>query len=239
MATTLLRAAMWGGRRDLNRVTALVSDDPNLETTVLAAFARLVLVGHDGTQLHEEIIHAGGWLRETGGAQRGTGAAVRFARIEGVEQLAGILGTALDASRLRGASEAVQTRLAAAWPGASSGLLAAVEARRRARRESLTRALDRRRDEEINRITANLAQFAASLRAAIAADEPEDGQLMLPIAELEQKGRDRAAWERRLAEIDGERDLEISRITERYRVVDDHVFPAAVVFVVPHQEATR
>ena len=62
---------------------------------------------------------------------------------------------------------------------------------------------------------------------------------MLPIAELEQKRRDRGAWERRLAEIDGERDREVGLITERYRVVDDHVFPAAVVFVVPHQEATR
>ena len=28
-------------------------------------------------------------------------------------------------------------------------------------------------------------------------------------------------------------------IQERYRVVDDHVFPAAVVFVVPRHEATR
>ncbi|HUZ52131.1 MAG TPA: DISARM system SNF2-like helicase DrmD [Streptosporangiaceae bacterium] len=232
MATTLLRAAMWGGRRDLNRVTALVSDDPTLEATVLAAFARLVLVGHDGTQLHEEIIHAGGWLRETGGA-------ARFTRIEGVEMLGSILDTTLDASRLRGASEAVQARLAAAWPTARGGLQTAIEARRRARRDSLTRALDRRRDEEIDRITANLDQFAASLRTAIAADEPDDGQLILPLAELEQHRRDRASWRRRLEEIDGERDREASVIRERYRVVDDHVFPAAVVFVVPHQEAIR
>ena len=120
MATSLLRAAMWGGRSGLNRVTALVSDDPSLQTTVLAGFARLVLVGRDGTQLHEEIIHAGGWLR-------GTGNNARFTRIDGVELLGGILDRALDSSRLRAASEPVQARLAAAWPHARSNLQAAMK----------------------------------------------------------------------------------------------------------------
>ena len=175
MATSLLRAAMWGGRSGLNRVTALVSDDPSLETTVLAGFARLVLVGRDGTQLHEEIIHAGGWLR-------GTGNNARFTRIDGVELLGGILDRALDSSRLRAASEPVQARLAAAWPHARSNLQAAIEARRRTRQDSLTRALERRREEEIARITANLDQFAASLRAAITEGEPDNGQLTLPLA---------------------------------------------------------
>jgi hypothetical protein len=231
MATSLLRAAMWGGRSDLNRVTALVSDDPAVETTVLAAFARLVLIGHDGTQLHEEIIHAGGWLRETT-----TGA--RFTRIDSVELLARLLDQALDASRLRAASEPVQSRLAAAWPPARGGLQAAIEARRRTRQDSLTRALERRRDEEIDRITANLDQFAASLRAAISERDPDSGQLTLAL-ELDQQRRDRASWERRLGEIGAERDREVALIRERYRVVDHHVFPAAVVFVVPHQEAIR
>jgi superfamily II DNA or RNA helicase len=231
MATSLLRAAMWGGRSGLSRVTALVIDDPALESTVLAGFARLVLVGRDGTQLHEEIIHAGGWLRSTGSG-------ARFTRIDGVELLGGILDRALDASRLRAASEPVQARLAAAWSHVRTNLQSAIEARRRTRQESLARALERRRDEEIERITANLGQFAASLRAAIAEDEPEEGQLALPL-ELEQQRRDRAAWRRRLAEIDGERDREIGLIRSRYQVVDNHVFPAAIVFVVPAQEATR
>ena len=235
MATNLLRAAMWGSRRDLHRVTALVSDDPRLEATVLAAFARLVLVGHDGTQLHEEVIHAGGWLRWPDDRA----SAARFARIEGVEQLAGILDQALDAASPRATSEVVQSRLAMAWPGTRAGLQAAIEARRRTRRDSLTRALDRRRDEDINRISTNLARFATSLKEALAVDEPDDGQMFLPIPELDQRRSDRVAWERRLASIDAERERETTLIQERYRVVDDHVFPAAVVFVVPKHEATR
>ena len=230
MATSLLRAAMWGGHSGLNRVAALVSDDSALETTVLAAFARLVLVGQDGTQLHEEIIHAGGWLRETW-------AAARFTRIGGVELLGGILSRALDASRLQAASGPVQARLAAAWPAAKTALRAAIEDRGRTRRDQLTRTLERRRDEEIKRITENMDRFAASLREAIA-DQPEDGQLMLPL-EFEQQRRDRAAWQRKLDTIGAERDREAALIRERYRVVDDHAFPAAVVFVVPRHEAIR
>ena len=63
--------------------------------------------------------------------------------------------------------------------------------------------------------------------------------MFLPIPELDQRRSDRVAWERRLASIDAERDRETALIQERYRVVDDHVFPAAVVFVVPKHEATR
>ncbi len=232
MSVSLLRAAMWGGRSGLHRVTALVSDDPTLDSIVLAAYARLVIVGHDGAQLHEEIIHAGGWLR-------GSAASARFARVDGVELLGGILDRAFDAPRQRGASDAVQARLAASWPHARGGLQAAIEARARTRRESLTRTLESRRDEEIDRITANIERFAATLRTALAEDEPEDGQMMLPLPELEQRRRDRALWGQRLGELDGERDREVEMIRRRYRIVDSHVFPAAVVFVVPRQEASR
>jgi hypothetical protein len=231
MATNLLRAAMWGGHSGLNRVTALVSDDPVVETTVLAAFARLVLVGQDGTQLHEEIIHAGGWLRDTG-------TTARFTRIDSVELLGGILDRALDAARLQAASGPVQARLAAAWPPAMASLQTAIEARGRTRRDQLTRTLERRRDDEIKRTTDNMDQFAASLRKALAEHDPDTGQLMLPL-ELEQQRRDRAAWQRKLDGLGAERDRQVSLIRERYRVVDGHVFPAAVVFVVPRHEATR
>jgi superfamily II DNA or RNA helicase len=231
MATSLLRAAMWGGHSGLARVTALVSDDPRVETTVLAAFARLVLVGQDGTQLHEEIIQAGGWLRNTG-------ATGRFTRIEGVELLGSILGQALDAATLTATSGPVQARLAAAWEAAKPSLQAAIEARGRTRRDQLTRTLERRREEEIRRITDDMERFAASLRKALAEDDPDTGQLLLPL-ELEQQRRDRAAWRRKLDEMGAERDRAVSLIRERYRVVDDHVFPAAVVFVVPRHEATR
>jgi superfamily II DNA or RNA helicase len=231
MATSLLRAAMWGGHSGLHRVTALVTDNPEAETTVLAAFARLVLVGQDGTQLHEEIIHAGGWLRESG-------TTARFTRIDSVELLGGILDRALDAARLQAASGPVQARLAAAWPAARTSLQAAIDARGRTRRDQLTRTLERRRDEEVKRITDNTDQFAASLRKALAEHDPDTGQLMLPL-EVEQQRRDRAAWQRKLHDIGAERDREVSLIRERYRVVDDHVFPAAVVFVVPRHEATR
>ena len=70
MSARLLRAAVWSGHTGLHRVTAVVSDDPALESALAGAYSRFVLVGADGIRLHEEVLYAGGWLREDGTFRR-------------------------------------------------------------------------------------------------------------------------------------------------------------------------
>ncbi len=101
MSARLLRAAVWSGHTGLHRATAVVSDDPGLEDTLVGAYSRFVLVGADGIRLHEEILYAGGWLPEAGG----------FRRLENLTVLGGLLDRALTVGTP--ASPVVQHRLAA------------------------------------------------------------------------------------------------------------------------------
>ncbi|GLZ14508.1 helicase SNF2 family protein [Actinomadura sp. NBRC 104425] len=222
MSVGLLRAAMWGRTAGLHRVAAVVSDDDRLEAVAAAVYGRLVLVGADGSRLHEEIISGGVWLRP------------RFGRIEGVGFLDDVLSRALNRPRITAASPPIRARLAQQWPRLREPLLQSLQARAEARRSSLERRLTRRRDDEIKRVNANLDQLAASLRTMLAT-ETDEGQQMLAV----ESGAERREWQRRLDGIDADRECETRLIRERYEVVRHHVFPAAVLFVVPEWEATR
>ena len=104
MSTRLLRAAVSHADTGLHRVTAVLSDDPALEDVLVGAFSRFVLVGADGVRLHEEVLHAGGWMPERG----------RFRRWENFGALRAVVSRAL-ADGVAGA---------AARPGAAGGALA-------------------------------------------------------------------------------------------------------------------
>ncbi|HZM84907.1 MAG TPA: DISARM system SNF2-like helicase DrmD [Candidatus Limnocylindrales bacterium] len=234
MSTRLLRAAVSNSDIGLHRVTAVVSDDPALEDVLVGAFSRFVLVGADGVRLHEEVLYAGGWAPEQG----------RFRRLENLGTLKGILDRAL-ATGIP-ASAPVQNRLVARWPRVVDGLLAAIEWRSSTRQESLERKLIQRRDAEQARITANLEQFAATLRGELAKDDAEAENALFSRAEagktkeeLAQFRRDRQSWRDRLDGLTAERDRELEAIADRYRDPKPHSFPVAVIFVVPRREATR
>jgi hypothetical protein len=66
MSLRLLRAEVWSleGRKRLNRVTSRVVPDSALQHLAVVAHARLVIIGGDSRRLHEEIITAGGQIRE-------------------------------------------------------------------------------------------------------------------------------------------------------------------------------
>lgn len=233
MSTRLLRAAVSNSNVGLHRVTAMISDDPAVEDVLVAAYSRFVLVGADGVRLHEEVLYAGGWAPATG----------RFRRVENL----GFLGDLLDRALTDGAPATgpVRDRLAERWPRVRDGLYGAVTWRAQTRRESLQRKLDQRRESERATITANIDQFAATLRAALSRDETEEGALFSRLEaektseELAQYRRDRQSWEDRLARLDVQRDRELAAIDDRYREPKDHLFPVAVVFIVPRREATR
>jgi hypothetical protein len=237
MSTRVLRAAVSNGDVGLYRVAAVVSDDPALEDVLVAAYARFVVVGADGVRLHEEVLQAGGFAPSQG----------RFRRLEAVGTLSRLLEAGLRSGRT--ASPVVQARVAQRWPAVSAGLLAALDARTAARRESLAKALEARRQTEEKRLVANMEQFAQTLRSALAVDQDEEEQALISLAEvkrmkmsrfeLDQYRRDRRSWEDRLSALEIERDRELATIGRRYAEQQDHRFPVAVVFLVPSREATR
>jgi len=66
MSLRLLRAEVWSpaSKKGLHRLTARVVPDTALSDPAVVAFARLVVIGGDQNRLHEEIISAGGYLKE-------------------------------------------------------------------------------------------------------------------------------------------------------------------------------
>ncbi|WP_371597669.1 DISARM system SNF2-like helicase DrmD [Streptomyces sp. NBC_00564] len=234
MSTRLLRAAVWNkDQTGLARVAAVVSDHPELETTLVGAFARFVLVGADGVRLHEEVLQAGGWLRD----DETSGGPVRFNRLEKITTLREILDNAL--ANATKASTLLERRMADAWPQVSEGVVSSLEWRARNRQTALEGRLENRRREETERIAANIDAFRASLRAAIGKPAEEEGQLELAFDEADQQRRDRENWAKRLDALETEKEREFASIAARYAQPKPLLFPVAVVFVVPRREAVK
>ena len=104
MSLRLLRAEVWsleGQKKRLNRVTARVVPDSALHHLAVVAHARLVVIGGDSQRLHEEIITAGGPIREG-----------RFSRFGSLKEMQDVLAAATDEEP----SEAVKRKLLDLWP---------------------------------------------------------------------------------------------------------------------------
>ncbi|WP_306369523.1 DISARM system SNF2-like helicase DrmD [Nocardiopsis sp. CC223A] len=233
MSTGLLRAAVSNDRIGLHRVTAVVTDDPEVEDVLVGAYTRFVLVGADGLRLHEEVLHSGGWLPEQG----------RFRRLENLTVLGGILNRALDGGRP--ASDVVWARIRDRWErgGGRVGLERAIDWRADTRLEQLERRLQQRQEQERDRVTTVLDRFAATLESALAEDDENalfsTRDVTQTKEEREQYRKDRMNWQKRLDSLAEERDRELAAIAARYAEPEPHRFPVAVVFVVPRKEAVR
>jgi len=228
MSTALLKSAVNSETSSMNRVTALVTDDPAVDEVVVASYARFVLVGRDGLRLHEEVLHVGGIMPESGQFRR-----------EGVTRLQEILGHAV--SRGKATSPVVHRRLAEAWPKAEDGIRLALNARGAEKHGQIANALDRRRRDEEDRVTGDIERFKATLAAAVEDTRPDENMLPTPDVEAERRQweADRADISRRLERLDDDLAAELASIEERYRDPEAHLFPIATVFVVPLKEATR
>ncbi|KRV49015.1 helicase [Wenjunlia vitaminophila] len=235
LSTRLLTAAVWNADTvGLHRVTAVVTDDPTVTTTLVSAYARYVLVGSDGTRLHEEILYAGGWFGDTG----------RFRRWESVRSQGQVLAHALT----EGTEAAPHLRqdLTATWPKLQRPLYDSLAARARERRATLERELGERRAEEEHRIQATLDRFEATLRAKLKEEGDAANEQIALFAERElssaeqrQYREDRERWRARIAGLPAERTRELAAIATRYMDPRSHLFPVAVVFVIPAKEARR
>ncbi len=225
MSTRLLRAAVWGTEHGgLNRVAACLSDDPELEATLLVTFTRLVLVGADGVRLHEEVFPAGGWLRDG-----------RFLAL-GVTKLGELVDRVLAIENPESASPLEQQGLAMQWQRGWAALATAMANRAREREQSVRTRLDALKADEVKRLDQALDQFRRTLERALGSSEAE--QLELRLDDLEERSqlhRDVDAWRTTLAGLDAQREAEAQQIDHRYSEVRALTFPAAILFVVPRR----
>ncbi|MGH9078041.1 MAG: DISARM system SNF2-like helicase DrmD [Acidimicrobiales bacterium] len=229
-STRLLRSAIWGGRLALHRVTAVRVLLPDIAagSLLVAAFARLVVVGGDGARLHEEVIVAGRELPGSGRSRRVELDAARYAKIRAA------IEAALDPDACDPAPTSARHRLATAWAGISPLLAGDVERRAAQQVEVLTRDFERRREAEAARTRATFDQLELTLRSAI--EGPGATQLSfddLDAAEAHQLERDRRAWHDRLTGLDDQRHRELAAVEARFAAIRPLVFPFAVVCCAP------
>ena len=230
-STRLLRSAVWGGRTDLHRVTAVRFTPPAelaLRGPVVVVFARLVVVGADGGRLHEEIVLAGRELPETGRGKRLDLEQRSYAELRAAVE------AALEPDACRPAPAKARERLAERWEELSPRLVEDVQARARTQKETLAHDLSRQLDRARTHTCAVFDQLRQTLTGALQA--PADTQLSLDgldVAERQQWDRDRRAWQDRLDSLDEARDRELALLERRYGDVRELVFPFAVALCVP------
>jgi len=222
MSLRLLRAEIWaleGQKKRLNRVTARVVPDRALQHLGVVAHARLVVIGGDSQRLHEEIITAGGQIREG-----------RFSRFGSLREMQDILAAATDEEP----SDAVKRKLLNLWLSNAEPLHQALDARTTDRTVGLTKMLAERADKEASDITAILNELKQAIVTQL--DDPFYRETYLPgfaPAEQEQFERNVDALRRRLGEIPGEIKKETESIRARFADPQPRMFPVAVTFLVP------
>ena len=222
MCLRLLRAEVWSpeSRKRLSRVTARLVPDGALDAPAVIAHGRLVVTGADGHRLHEELIAAGGTLREG-----------RFARLN-----VGETQRALEAALPDTVPTSLQDRLVELWPKHRDALLQALEARQRDRTSGLERLLADRATKEEQNIRTVLEELRRTIQAEL--QTPEVQQLSLFTAdEREQLSRDEDALRRRIEEIPAEIEQEVEVIRKRFARQEPRLFPVAVTYLVPQRFA--
>jgi superfamily II DNA or RNA helicase len=221
MALRLLRAEVWSpqGRRGLYRVTARQVPDVLLDTPAVIAHARLVVIGGDSHRLHEEVITAGGVIRQG-----------RFRRFETVGEMEKLLTAVND----KPVSLSMQQRLAELWPDLRPQLERSLEVRQQNLINGMKRQLQQRADKECRDIEAILTELAQAIEKELAAPGYKQLELFSD-NERNQLSRNVEALEARLAEIPAEIEAEQAVIRARYADPQPRLFPVAVSFLVPEK----
>lgn len=229
-SSRILRSALFSAHARLNRVTAVVA--PDLPGTCVAVVARLVLVGHGGLRLHEEVFLTGIRLH-----QGGTGMAA-----EKVDEL---LDAVLDGERLTLAEPQIRQHLAQAWNAEGSRLRerldTAMQRRSEARQRAVSEELDARRAADIARAREVFERFRLNLRDSLdrlaQEEETAAGQLALFDDQRRQRARDILRMQERLRQLDDDERREIEGLRARYADVRPYVSAAALVFAVSPGDA--
>ena len=221
LCVQLLRAQVWAlADKRLHRITARVVAAKAADAPVAIAHARLVVLGADNQRIHEEIIFAGGRLKEG-----------RFTRINGIGELEQLL----TAGSRTAAGPRFMERLRPLWDNHRDNLLRALEARMRDRTETLRSRLDDRAMREVAAMRGGMQELAERIGEELDAVNPQLELFTTP--ERDQFERDRNALRRRLDELPGEMDREERLIRTRYADPHPRLFPVAVTYLVPAQLA--
>jgi superfamily II DNA or RNA helicase len=222
MCLRLLRAEVWApaGRQRMSRVTGRLVPDTVLDTPAVIAHARLVVVGTDSQRLHEEVIAAGGKLREG-----------RFARMN-----VGEVDRALVAALSTEPGATMKARLQEQWPRHAEAIAQSLEARMRDRLGGLTKTLADRAEKEVANITAVLEELRRSILVELDASPPEQLDLWAT-DEREQLERDVEGLRARVQRIPEEITQETARIRARFADPQARLFPVAVTFLAPEKHA--
>jgi hypothetical protein len=193
-----------------------VVPDHLLPTPAIVAHARLVVIGGDSHRLHEEVITAGGFIREG-----------RFTRMK-----VGEVEDALAAATGKEPTANVKDTLLALYPKLAPSLAQALQGRTEDRTAGLQRKLGERATKEANDIRAILTELKRAIEEEL--DQPEVVQLTLfDDPEREQFERNKLALQSRVKEIPAEIERETAAITARYADPQPRMFPVAVTFLVP------
>jgi hypothetical protein len=196
----------------------VVSSKSGLETPAVVAHGRLVILGSDQQRLHEEVIVAGGELKEG-----------RFSRL-GVMKLQAALGSVSDQT----VPEGMQQKLAQMWEKCEGSLMQALEVRKADRSTSLQQDLQNRAEKEIADITAVLTELKNSILAEL--QEPQIEQLeIFSNPEREQFERNMNSLKARVEQIPIEIEQETALIRKRFENPTAQLFPLAVTFLVPQK----
>jgi len=222
MSLRLLRAEVWAsrGQRRLYRVTARIVPNDALDNPVVVAHARLLVLGGDYQRLHEELIAAGGELREG-----------RFARLTGRE-----VREALEAASDTPAPAAMQQQLAARWERDAPALINALDVRAREQEERVRRLLGERATKEAQDSAAIMTELREAILATLR--QPDVAQLSLfDDPERAQFERNIDSLRARAERIPAEIEQEQASIRARYADPQTRLFPVAVTFLVPERLA--
>jgi hypothetical protein len=240
-ATRLLRSAIWGDRVTLHRVAAVRFRPPEggsggggaaaVNGSLVAVFARLVLVGADGRRLHEEIILSGRIVPPAG----------RSRRVELEErrhdELLQAIEAALEPNACRLAPQAAREELAGRWSELEPLVANDIRLRATERTAALQRTLDARKLSEQRSVETVFTQLKATLDTAV--DGPAMIQLSFDELDATDKHayeRDRDAWRARRDGLAAEKQRELDAIEARYGAVSELVFPFALALCVPEEQ---
>ncbi len=222
MSLRLLRAEVWSvkGRKRLHRITARLVPNHVLGTPVVIAHARLVVIGGDSHRLHEEIVAAGGALKEG-----------RFSRLN-VGELDKLLDSATDDMP----HESMREHLLELWDKFAPALAQSLETRMKDRNAGLQKKLGERAAKEADDIRDILLELKKAIDTEL--DDPEYQQLTLfDDHEKDQFERNKDYLRSRSKAIPSEIELETAAILARYADPHPRMFPVAVTFLVPERMA--
>jgi|GEM_PF-861392 len=223
MCLRLLRAEVWAekGRSKLQRVSARVVPNDVLDTPAVIAHARLVVIGGDSYRLHEEIIAAGGFIKD-----QKWGSRLNVGQTE----------SAVAGATAREPSAAVKAKLLELYPSLTSSLASALEARMKQMVDGLQKKLADRAEKEAKDITSILTELKKSIEAELK-DPAYIQPSLFDDPEQERFERNKDAMRARAKEIPEEIKRETEAIRARFADPQARMFPVAVTFLVPKSMA--